>query len=255
MVNKIGSLDALNTQVESLQTQIHDLEEQRRALILNPGDLETTHFACTGSMEPKLTCLDEGTLVKPTHPSDIILGATISFASKACWPDDTSNSYTLHRVIDIRVDNGTTYYWPKGDNVPEPDGCWIPFTAVKSYLTALRKNAYPENAKLRNSVNGAQRSYDAALAAYDREFDRYINVRVRYGCSADPDQDCTASGHAYNQLIAAFDDLDYAWRVVKEAARYYTCWLGVASRSAPGFIAGFCVSLPVALPPLRLPAF
>ncbi|MDE2899970.1 MAG: hypothetical protein OXN15_02955, partial [Chloroflexota bacterium] len=123
----IGTVQALESQAGSLRTEIARLEALHKPLILR----RTAEIGalCTGSMEPKLTCLDTVTYLLDFDPADIVPGTMISFESRACWPNDPSHSYTGHRVMNIRVTGGIYYYWPKGDANSKADGCWVPHTA------------------------------------------------------------------------------------------------------------------------------
>lgn len=148
-----------------LNEEIKALEQARVPLLLQTSILVPR---CTGSMEPTITCLDALTFLTNPHPEDIVEGTTIAYEPcRADW-----SGLTLHRVIDIKVEDGTYYYWPQGDNNDEPDGCWVAFPAVTGYVVELNQNAHPENAKLRNFVNGAKADADQALAQHTATWNR-----------------------------------------------------------------------------------
>ena len=155
LVARVGTKNQLNDDIDDLRSEIRRLEEQRRPLVLSPGDTGRGGFLCTGSMEPVITCLDEATWLTDFRPEDIVVGTTIAF-SPACWGDQRG---VAHRVIDIEVRNGTYYYWPKGDNNRAPDGCWVPETNVRRYITQIHRDVRPENAELRQKVNSAVSEY------------------------------------------------------------------------------------------------
>ncbi len=262
LIRKVGDIDRLKEQEAALQLEIVALQEQRRPLILSTS---TGSFACTGSMEPKITCLDTATWLDDPGPAEIVVGATIAFPGTTCWPDEDDYDI-VHRVIDIDVREGQNHYLTKGDANREPD-CWVPHADVQSYIIELHKNTVPENAKLRNYVNDSRRALSRALkdleaadASYEATLQHYLDLRARLGCPNDREQTCYASGAAYTQLLSAWRQLrsettkyNNALAVYKEALRYHTCWLNSARRStAPGLILTICISFPVVIefPPL-----
>lgn len=196
-----GTVETLEAQAGALRTEIAQLEERRKPLIL--ADERVIGFACTGSMEPKLTCLDTATWLYDFEPDDVVVGATISFESRACWSDSQDGRRTAHRVTDIRVTNGVYHYWPQGDANSGPDGCWVPHTAVNAYIIELHKNTRPENATLRNNVNAAK--------------DAYVAARLRFGCSSDLSRICYASGSAYDALVQAYNHWECWYRNAKDS--------------------------------------
>ena len=93
IMDTYGNIDLLNEEVASLETEIAELEAEREPLIL---ETHRSGFACTGSMEPKLTCLDEATWLGNFHPSDIVVGTTISF--KPTEECNLESERVAHRV-------------------------------------------------------------------------------------------------------------------------------------------------------------
>ena len=207
--NKSGSVQRLNTQIDSLRAEIRRLEERRKPLSVESFP---AYFRCTGSMEPKITCLDSATMLENFLPHDIRVGTVISFRPTAAC-ELTGSSRVLHRVMKIKVERGTYYYWPKGDNNSGPDECWIPESNVYGYVIELHKNTHPENAKLRNSVN-------AADAVADKARDAYYSRRASYGCY-DPDRVCTVSPGKYRELNRLYSEY-------RDAYNYLRCWVDTA---------------------------
>ena len=258
--------------VERLETQIATLEGQLQPLLLSANSRETVGFTCTGSMEPTITCLDEATWVSPDTPERIVVGTTIAFPSSNCWEDAPDDRGTAHRVIDIKVENGETFYWPKGDGNREADGCWIPYNAVIGYMVELRRNVYPENAFLRDKVNAAIAAHNEARdeleavesawaqveTEYDEAIERYCGVGVQPG-------NCYLGEPAYSIVIGVYNRLDAlaakydrVYAAYERAYAWWECWDSVARNSpAPGVVPpNTCSSLassvtpPPIVPPL-----
>ena len=262
LLRTVGTLEELQAQRDEMQTEITILQEQRRPLILEPSDTRTTGFRCTGSMEPKITCLDTATWLSVFGPNDIVVGATISFPSTACELDG-NRRILAHRVIEVRTVDGRPEYLTKGNASREPD-CWLPHSAVDAYITALHKNTNPENEKLRNSVNSWRRAYDAAFqhletaySSYDTLYIAYETLRVLHGCPQDITQTCYAYEPAYTELLQAFTKAGDAYRAFTTARRaynraehYYGCWYNAAENSQyPGHIPYICAPYVIAIDP------
>ncbi|MCY4623677.1 MAG: hypothetical protein OXC99_01520 [Chloroflexi bacterium] len=222
-----GTVETLETQAGNLRTEIAQLEERRRPLILSQQSERVLGLLCTGSMEPKLTCLDTATWLHDFQPENIVIGATISFQSRACWSDEPSNSNTAHRVMDIKVSGGVHFYWPQGDANSGPDGCWVPHTAVNGYIIEVHKNTRPANATLRNNVNAAKSTYVTARDAYQ-------DLRQAHGCHRNIGICTVYSDAAYNTL-------NQAYQRYLEAYNSYDCWYRNAEDSQyPGHISYAC---------------
>lgn len=221
-----GTVETLEVQAGALSAEIARLEERRRPLIL--ADESVGWFKCTGSMEPKLTCLDTATWLYDFEPEDIVVGATLSVHHPDCggnWPDGVLRA--AHRVIDIKVEDGDHLYWLKGDNNESPDGCWVPHTAVRGYIIEIHKNTRPANAALRNSVNAAKVAYNAAR-------DNYYDLRESQGCRRDQGTCVVYTNSAYNALTQAY-------RSTVQALDHYNCWYRNARDSEyPGHIPYRC---------------
>ena len=221
---EFGAIVDLQDRANGLRTDILQMEERRRALILSRGSEFVTGFTCTGSMEPKLTCLDTATWVRDVAPADIIVGATIDVYHPDCggdWPDGVL--WVAHRVIDIKGQDDDQRYWLKGDNNEHPDGCWVPHAAVRGYIIALHKNTRPANAVLRNNVNASWEAYKAA---------RHTYAKLRAA------EDCPVTGTCY---VPDHSPLWGAWHALQRAWALYDCWRTNALDSEyPGHIPHEC---------------
>ena len=206
--NKSGTVNQLNTKLDSLRAEIRRLENQRKPLLVESF---TTGFKCTGSMEPKITCLDSATMLRNFRPQDISVGTSISFRPTAAC--ELTGGRVLHRVMKVKVERGIYYYWPKGDNNSGPDDCWIPESNVNGYIIELHKNTDSQNAELRNAVN-------AAYADMKRKRNIYYARRSAYGCP-DPNRVCTVSPGKFRELSRL--RADYL-----DAVAYHRCWSNAA---------------------------
>ena len=203
----VREVDSLTSQVRNLQYQIAALEQRREPLIV---ESYTRGFKCTGSMEPRITCLDSATWLSNFRPEDIVVGAVISFKPTAeC---DLESRSVAHRVMDIRQSGSFYYYWPKGDANSQDDECWIPHTNVNSYMIELHKNTNPENSDLRNRVNTAKANTNQALSNYEYEEavhkekqDRYDSLRLQYCGSLTGS--CQLPTSQFNELTALRNEL------------------------------------------------
>ena len=203
----LTDIDTLESRIGELQTEIASLQAQRAPLIL---ETYTTGFACTGSMEPKITCLDSATWLANFRPQDIVVGAVVSFTPTVeC---NLSASRVAHRVMAIKIESGIYYYWPKGDANSQDDGCWIPHGNVDAYLIELHKNTHPENQPLRDKVNSAKYAFEQAdinykskKETYDQKRDYYDQKYLEYcGSMA---SGCTLPSHQYNEMKQLYDEL------------------------------------------------
>ncbi len=178
----VGTLEGVKSQVSGLQQQVQSLngditqlQAQRAPLIVESYKVG---FACTGSMEPKITCLDEATWLSNLRPQEVIVGTVISFTPTAeC---KLSSTGVAHRVIAIKVAAGTTYYRPKGDANSTDDGCWIPSSSVNGYIIALYKNTRLENAPIRDRINALRVASDQAETVYDAANQVYKQKKAAY---------------------------------------------------------------------------
>ena len=216
---------ATQSRIDSLESEIEQLQEQRRPLILPFGAVTTSGFLCTGSMYPAITCMDEGTWLNDFNPEDIIVGATISF-NPNCWEEEPDEISTAHRVKEIKVEDGIYYFWPRGDNNREDDGCWVPEDNVSRYLTGLVKDVRPENAHLQSQVLDSRVAWLLAEETYE-------NLLLTY-CGHTDASNCSLYGNEYDVVIDAYYKL-------RDAYRLYECWVQSAKDSNyPGHIPNSC---------------
>ena len=217
-----GTAEGLRGEIRMLRQEILELEEARKPLILGVDAKGRGGFACTGSMEPVVTCLDEATWLEDFRPEDITVGATISF-HPGCF-DAGEGRGTAHRVEAVEVRDGVHYYWPKGDNNLEADGCWVPEQNVRGYIVEMHRNVRPENAELREHVNEAIDGWKDAVAAYFALYDRYCERGQR----------CTVPSSIFVRLKA----LERAWDTAQD---HLVCWQNSAKASQyPGHIPWRC---------------
>ena len=206
-----GSVTQLEARMESLRSEIAKLETQRKPLLVRSS---MGHFRCTGSMEPKITCLDSATYLKNFLPEDITVGTVISF--KTVVGCSVTSGSVAHRVVKIKVENGVYYYWPKGDNNDKADGCWIPETNVAGYIIELHKNTAPQNAALRNMVNTAQSDVNKSLMDYQEKRDSY--------CGRGSTGTCYLPSYRIRVLDRLYEEYEIAWK-------YYSCSVDAAKEA------------------------
>lgn len=211
--SKSGSVTQLNNRIDSLRAEIRRLEDQRKPLLLQT---ERSNFACTGSMEPKLTCLDSATYLENFLPQDITVGTIIAFDPPATCRVQ-SNRGIVHRVERVKVERGIYYYWPKGDNAERADDCWVSERDVSGYIIEVHKNTRPERAELRNFVNSAD-------AEAERARNAYFTRRASYGCHS-VNQVCRVSSRS--QL----NELNRLRTTYIAAADYHWCWVQAAKNA------------------------
>ncbi len=222
-----GTIHQLRSEETRLRNEISRLEEIRKPLVLGSDGIRRGGFACTGSMEPVITCLDEATWLYYFEPEDIVVGATISF-NPSCSEDEPDNRGTAHRVMKIEVRDGVHYYWPKGDNNLEADGCWIPEQHVRGYLIDIEKNVVMENANLRDMVNAARTAYRNALDLYEEGYTKYCGTADVNTCAS-----VITRGQA--------QEMSRLWDLANRAHNHFYCWYQSARKSEyPGHIPYSC---------------
>lgn len=227
LVQAAGEAEELETRAGELREEIRGLQERRRPLLLAVQRQRVEGFLCTGSMEPRITCLDTATWMRDFSPEEIVVGSVISYPNRACLGDDAPGR-TAHRVLAIQIIEGVHYYWPKGDALPEPDGCWVPYAAVDGYIVELHRDTVPANAMLRDNVNAARAAYDVAWEEYLDAIEANCGHRDHSRCSVSL---TTALGRRAQTL----------WLRAKAASDFYSCWLGNAAASQrPGHIPFEC---------------
>ena len=230
---KVNALDAtiasrnttiveLDLQINGLRDDIDALKEAREPWV---ADTRKTGLACTGSMEPALTCLDEVTWLMNPYPEDIVEGAIIYFDMSVCVEDV---KWVAHRVDKVKVEDGIYYYWPKGDNNDDPDDCWVPFSYVNGYAINVIRNAHPENAELRNMVVEAEADMDRAMDVHNTTKSRYCRVAPTNGASVMARHD----GEPCYFTSREWDEVHHLYSVVYMGAfNYWACTLDSAGNA------------------------
>gem|GEM_PF-2801103 len=179
-IKLIGNLEE---RIKSFNSELKVLEARRLVLIPKTKDVI---FLCTGSMDPKITCMDTAEYLTNFKPEDVIRGTIISFISTC----DLSGDRISHRVIDIKIEGGEYFYRTKGDNNSEDDGCWIPSKAVAGYMISLTKGSdsvmegllsyvWSLETKAKSlKVNLA--TLDKSITYYDGEYNRLLSMYSAY---------------------------------------------------------------------------
>ena len=145
LVSRVGDLETVEHAIATLEEELESLREERTPLV---PQTHQVGFRPTGSMEPKITALDEAVWLDNYFPEDVIVGAVISFSpppGHALFDPQEPLKRVSHRVIDIRVEDGVHYYRTKGDNNFDDDG-WISSSGVHGYITELHKGVIDDPA-------------------------------------------------------------------------------------------------------------
>ncbi len=177
---------------EDLDGEVAELEERRQPLLLH-GRTSTTDFLCTGSMEPKITCLDTMTWLTDFDPADITVG-TIVVYSPSCWGAPYE---TAHRVTQIEGAAGEYAFRTKGDAEDSDDGCWIPHEHVQGYLIDIQKNTRMGNAWLREQVNNARDLHlrlEARYISTGEDYALYLEAHRSWSCWTESAAQSTGEG-------------------------------------------------------------
>ena len=178
---------------EDLDAEVTELEERRRPLLLH-GNTSTTDFLCTGSMEPKITCLDTMTWLTDFDPADITVGTIIVY-SPSCW----GAPYQIaHRVTQIEGAGGVYAFRTKADAEDSDDGCWIPHERVQGYLIDIQKNTRMGNAWLREQVNNARDLHlrlEARYISTGEDYALYLEAHRSWSCWVESAGQSTGEGH------------------------------------------------------------
>ena len=238
---------ALYGDVEALKSEIASLHEQRRPLLLKT---QRDGLACTGSMEPKLTCLDEVTILRNYASEDITVGTIVVFQGEeecvlrgpAEWLFGNRyqpclqylRPWIIHRVEDIGPDG----YLTQGDASPESDG-WIAMEDVVGYGIQVYRNVNPENARLRNAINAAKAQLDSAeqaLAAAEARWE----VQVNEYCGANVGCEVYYYDES-DEVYVVYQQYERAFEQYKRAFDTYECWYKNAEDAQyPGHIPYSC---------------
>lgn len=179
---------------QGLEAEVTELEERRRPLLLHAGTTSTTEFLCTGSMEPKITCLDTMTWLTDFEPADITVGTIIVY-SPSCYGAPYE---TAHRVTQIQGAAGVYSFRTKADAEDSDDGCWIPQENVSGYLIDIQKDTRPGNAWLREQVNTARDHHlrlEARYISTAEDYDLYLEAHRIWSCWVESAAQSTGEGH------------------------------------------------------------
>ena len=210
------SVTNLEERAEGLRAVIAGLEEDRRALQVSSSEMFPT---CTGSMEPKITCLDTVVVLQNFLPEDVAVDTVIAFHPPS-QAEAGDGPPVLHRVTDIKIEDEVYYFWPKGDALDEPDGHWVPEGNVLGYAIELRQGTRPENSPLRERVNGANERYLSARGKMLEARDLYDDVLIRY-CGSVAASSCPTSQENLVEISATYDAFAWAWdRYVNAVCEY-----------------------------------
>ncbi|MCY4576752.1 MAG: hypothetical protein OXC55_09210 [Chloroflexi bacterium] len=194
-----GTVVSLEEQAQGLRVVISGLENDRRALELKAREMFPV---CTGSMEPKITCLDTVVVLENFFPEDIEVGTIIFYDSPAAGDGGLP---ILHRVTEIKIENGIYYFWPKGDAVDSPDGVWVPEGDVRGYVIELLQGTRPENMELRDRVNGAKDLYISTRRTMLEARGVFDETAIRYCGSVEAVSACQTSTSNFNTVLAAYN--------------------------------------------------
>ncbi len=154
--------------------------------------------ACTGSMEPAITCLD---LVYAwrgeVRMDDLSVGLVVGASNPGGTP-------YWHRIIGLRDGEVLTH----GDGQFDADG-WVSIDRIIGYVVEVEKNARPYNAELRDYVNVARVAYNDAATVYEE-------TALTYCADAYDLSGCSLS-------MAAVTEIEAAYAVARRAScEYFT---------------------------------
>ena len=205
-----AQIASLEQQEAGLRAVIANLEEDRKALAVQPREMFPI---CSGSMEPRITCLDTVVLLENFLPQEIEVGTVISFIPPAEEGEgaDSDAAPVLHRVLDIKQEDGIYHFWPKGDAWKEPDGYWVPETSLLGYVIELLPGTRPQNADLRVLVDRTRDRYAATRDRMAEARDGYDNVVITHCGSLEAVSSCQATPEGFTQVSDAYDRFSQAW--------------------------------------------
>ena len=203
----LESLAMLEERAEGLRAVIAALEEERTALAVKAKEMFP---ACTGSMEPRINCLDTAVVLQNFRPEDIALDNVIAYYPPG-QGETGDGSPVFHRVTDIKVEDDVHYFWPRGDALDEPDGVWVPEGNVLGYLIEIRPGTRPQNSALRDRVNRARELYVSARDQMIEARDGYDDLAVRRCGSVEAVSTCSISQEGLAELRGAYDAFSGAW--------------------------------------------
>ena len=218
--SQVGSLEAREAELRSLvggleqqeaglRAVIASLEDDRKALAVQANEMFPV---CSGSMEPKITCLDTVVLLENFLPQDIEVGTVISFIPPPEEGEEAGDpAPVLHRVADIKREDGIFHFWPKGDAWADPDGYWVPQTSVVGYVIELLPGTRQQNADLREFVNRTREQYVAARGRMVEARDQYDKTAVANCGSVEAVASCQTTEEGFGQVSSAYNQFTQAW--------------------------------------------
>ncbi|MYC31133.1 MAG: hypothetical protein F4X65_13765 [Chloroflexi bacterium] len=210
---------SLEQQEAGLRAVIATLEDDRKALAVQANEMFPV---CSGSMEPKITCLDTVVLLENFLPQDIEVGTVISFIPPPEEGEETAGAApVLHRVADIKQEDGIYHYWPKGDAWAEPDGYWVPETSVVGYVIELMPGTRPENSALRDLVNRTRKTYADARDNMVAARSSYDEAAIANCGSVEAVASCQATEEGFSQVSGAYTQFTQAWNAYVSAVCEY----------------------------------
>lgn len=188
-------------------------------------------FACTGSMEPVITCEHEADAIRITSPDDIGVGDIIVFDS----PSDCLGGSIVHRVIAIEVVDDDYSYQTQGDANSIADPCPVPFGAVEYLIENIRLGENNvRKSQLRESVNAAREAHDSARRVLIDAFDETERLGAESSRLAD-EYNANPTNALFGQweaAYAAWQTAYSAWEAAKldyeKARATWECWVEAA---------------------------
>ncbi|MDO8637336.1 MAG: hypothetical protein Q7R34_14090 [Dehalococcoidia bacterium] len=177
---KITLIGNLETRINTLNSEIKALEVKRIALV---PEIVKSVFYCTGSMDPKITCMDTAEYLTNFKPEDVTVGAVIGMRNPGTYGCGLSGYRVTHRVMAIKIEGGEYFYRTKGDNNSEDDGCWIPSKAVDGYMISLTKGSDSVMEGLLSyvwSLETKSKALDKGIEYYGSEINRVLSMYRAY---------------------------------------------------------------------------
>ena len=213
------ALPSSSCRAAGLRAVIATLEADRKALAVKSNEMFPV---CSGSMEPKITCLDTVVVLENFLPQDIEVGTVISYIPP---PEEgegaESPTPVLHRVTDIKREGGIYHYWPKGDAWEEPDGYWVPETSVLGYAIELLSGTRPENSALRELVNRTRETYAATRDKMVTARSLYDEAAIANCGSVEAVASCQTTEEGFTKVAGAYTQFTEAWNAYVSAVCEY----------------------------------
>lgn len=237
VVEQIGGVDFsidLNRMAAALRGDDDGNSEQSSSLsgtVTRTATGVVVTFACTGSMEPVITCEHEADAIRITSPDDIGVGDIIVFDS----PSDCLGGSIVHRVIAIEVVDDDYSYQTQGDANSIADPCPVPFSAVEYLIENIRLGENNvRKSQLRESVNAAREAHNSAGRVLIDAFDETERLGAESSRLAD-EYNANPTNALFRQweaAHAAWQTAYSAWEAAKldyERARAtWECWVEAA---------------------------